>query len=264
MDAVYEKNRELMEYVDVFDTSGASPHFHSQIELLCVTYGKISATVDGTSAILKAGEISLADSYTVHSYAPLPGSVGKVVIVPRSLAAEYAAAHRGSSPACCFTDDKEAFSRAIALIPLIADAAKGENALYLGGLVAALLGAVSGALPYEEKGRGQSQLMREVLSYIYEHGDEPVTLTALAKRFGYTPSHFSRIFNAFIGGGLKEYLGGVRAEKAAALLCSGKSVTDAAMDSGFQSMRTFYRCFKKKYGVAPKDYPGRIGNFGLA
>ncbi|WP_412768158.1 helix-turn-helix domain-containing protein, partial [Escherichia coli] len=31
-------------------------------------------------------------------------------------------------------------------------------------------------------------------------------------------------------------------------------VTDIAFDSGFNSLRSFYRVFKKQYGVAPNEF----------
>lgn len=54
-----------------------------------------------------------------------------------------------------------------------------------------------------------------------------------------------------------------RMQRAGQLLCgravSGLSVADIARLCGYSDIHYFQRVFKKKYGVAPADYDGRIG-----
>jgi AraC-like DNA-binding protein len=96
--------------------------------------------------------------------------------------------------------------------------------------------------------------MRDILTYLHVSCGEPLTLDSVSRRFGYTATHFSRLFNAYTGTNLSEYLNAVRADSAAALLKKGENATSAAMNSGFDSLRTFYRAFSRRYGVPPGTY----------
>ena len=58
--------------------------------------------------------------------------------------------------------------------------------------------------------------------------------------------------------GLTAFINNLRTEHSAELIKSGSSVIDAAENSGFSSLRTFYRCFKNKYGVSPKCFVSKI------
>lgn len=253
----YENSRDAVETVDVFLTGGVVPHFHGSIELLFVISGEIVATVDGKTDTLKAGGFAFADGYVVHAYTKVtPEAVGRVVIIPKSYLSDYDAAHKGKYPAECFSYDEVAFGRSLKIIDLLEDALSDAppDKRLIKGLVGALLAASSEPLRFEKRDRGQSETMREVLRYISAHYDEEIDLKALSEKFGYSPSYFSRIFHAYVGGTLVNYLGTVRAEKAALRIEAGASVLDAAFDSGFQSMRTFYRSFKKRFGCSPKEF----------
>lgn len=51
-----------------------------------------------------------------------------------------------------------------------------------------------------------------------------------------------------------EYIYSLRIKKANGLIKQGCSVTDVAMKSGFQSIRTFKNIYKKVTGITPKEY----------
>lgn len=76
----------------------------------------------------------------------------------------------------------------------------------------------------------------------------------MSEKFGYSPYHFSRLFNSFANTNLKKYVNSVRLDAAADKLKNGVGVTDAAFDSGFRSMRSFYRDFTERFGVSPRKY----------
>ena len=103
------------------------------------------------------------------------------------------------------------------------------------------------------------ELSSKILSYIEENLQNTITPGDISRHFGYNQSYVSRYFHSCFGITLSEYITTVRLKRAAELMHSGKhSLTYCAMESGFGSIRTFYRAFKNEFGCTPKEYSQRI------
>ena len=111
------------------------------------------------------------------------------------------------------------------------------------------------AYPFDEmltEGPKQHELMQDVLTYLAGNFQDPISRDGLARQFGISPSHLSRIFKAATGLSLTEYLARLRVEQARACILAGRdSITDIALSSGFESIRTFNRCFHRIHGCSP-------------
>ena len=95
------------------------------------------------------------------------------------------------------------------------------------------------------------QRINAVTDYARAHLYEDLSLDTLARVAGFSPFHFHRVFKALTEETLNEMVLRLRLERAATLLRSGPnlSLTDAAFESGFQSVAFFSRAFKKHFGV---------------
>lgn len=89
--------------------------------------------------------------------------------------------------------------------------------------------------------------------YIHAHAlVDNINLGEVARHCGVSVGHLSRLFHHATGLTFREYLTQVRIEHAKSLLNrSGKSVTEIAYESGFQSLSQFHRVFRKVYGASP-------------
>lgn len=78
---------------------------------------------------------------------------------------------------------------------------------------------------------------------------------AMAEMAGISRDYFSRIFKNITGMNYSKWLNTIRLEKATELLAEeGRSLTEVAMLSGFQSIPSFNRVFREEKGMAPRDY----------
>jgi AraC-like DNA-binding protein len=97
--------------------------------------------------------------------------------------------------------------------------------------------------------------IEEILHFLHVHYQEEITLSLLAERFSRNASYISRAFKQLVGQTLTEYLHTLRVTRAASLLATtSMSITDIAMDVGFDHTRSFTRAFKDVKGTTPKQF----------
>jgi len=94
------------------------------------------------------------------------------------------------------------------------------------------------------------------MDYIFAHISEDISLDVLASEACFSPFHFHRLFTAIIGETPRDYIERCKLERAANRLCTApeRSVLETALDSGYSSVSTFSRAFKKYYQVSPSKF----------
>jgi AraC-like DNA-binding protein len=98
-------------------------------------------------------------------------------------------------------------------------------------------------------------LIQTILAYVDIHFMEPLTLEQVAKELGISKFLLSRIFSEQLHISFRDYLNSRRSALAQIMLQStSQPVTDIAFDSGFNSLRSFYRAFRKEYGITPNKF----------
>ncbi len=91
--------------------------------------------------------------------------------------------------------------------------------------------------------------------YIYKNFREPLTLDEVSNVASLSPTYFSKKFKQVTGMGFKEYLNFVRLKHAqTALLITNNTITDIALEYGFNDSNYFKDLFKKVYGKSPRDF----------
>ena len=100
----------------------------------------------------------------------------------------------------------------------------------------------------------QERVIR-TLVYIQEHLNEDLPLEEVASVAAFSRFHFHRIFRAFVGEGLKQYVRRLRLERAARnLRVADEPVTQIAFEAGFETHESFTRAFSDMFGCSPSVY----------
>ena len=82
-----------------------------------------------------------------------------------------------------------------------------------------------------------------------------MTVGELAAVCHFSECYFMRFFKQYMNMTCVEYMNQYRMEIAAERLASGReSITDIALDTGFNNISYFNRVFKKSFGMTPKAY----------
>jgi AraC family transcriptional regulator len=116
---------------------------------------------------------------------------------------------------------------------------------------------VSGQISAERPARGglAAWQVRLVTDYIEEHFSEEISLTTLAGLVRLSPHHFCRAFRQSLGRSPCRYHGMRRLEQAKRLLASPNlTISDVALQSGFNETSTFTAAFRRATGVPPTTF----------
>lgn len=98
--------------------------------------------------------------------------------------------------------------------------------------------------------------INKVLKYIDDNLNKDLSLEKLSAIAYYSPFHLHRLFKAYTNETLNSFINRKRIEKTASLLIHEKdiTITELALNYGFNSNSSFSRAFKKSYGVSPSEF----------
>ena len=246
-----EKDRLCFEYRP---TPVTNPHFHSAYEFLFSVHGGQEVLVDGEKRVLQAGEGCFCDGYTVHAYTPNKTPAYILLGDKRYFDPTFAALGNKLSPSFFRFEN---FSLLDALLSLYRAPCKNGllKAETGGGLVKILLAELAKQTEFvPRKTDKQSALVGQILRYAEENLTTDLSLQTLAKRFGYSHEHLSRILHRYLRESWNVYIGRLRVRKADALLTSRPDlpVLTVALECGFESPNTFYRAYKREFSLPPR------------
>jgi AraC family transcriptional regulator len=92
------------------------------------------------------------------------------------------------------------------------------------------------------------------IDYIEDHLKEDLTAESLARIAGFSPYHYYRVFHAYVGKPVMEYIRCRRLAYAVVELVQGKRIIDIALEYGFETHNGFGKAFRKTYGCSPEKY----------
>lgn len=243
----YEKNRDDDKRILIHRSRDHTypAHFHTHLELFLLKSGEYTLTLDGKSEKMQGGDIAVIDSFTVHGYRRTREVADDcVVIIPFDRLHGFWKNHRADRIENPVFRDRALCEELLGLIDqyLVDTAAQTREAgaqLLLARLLEHLRFSPS-------RGGGERLLLREILSYIQEHFRKPLTRADIALALGYTESHISRVFCAYVGKGLSQYVNDLRLQYIERQRQNGdtRPVTDLIFEAGFGSQQTYYRAKK--------------------
>jgi len=102
------------------------------------------------------------------------------------------------------------------------------------------------------------QQLYKVIDYIEIHYGDDLDVETLARVCGFSKYHFHRIFHAVMGETVRSYIRRVRLSKSSSKLKNRQSVTEVAMQSGYETHSAFAKAFKERFGCSPREFSKRV------
>ncbi len=100
----------------------------------------------------------------------------------------------------------------------------------------------------------RARRIRTAIESLLSNVGERRSLSSMAREVGMSPFHFARTFSELTGQSPHQYLLKLRLRHAATMLRDGASVTQSALDSGFENLSHFSRTFRRRFGASPSSY----------
>ncbi len=105
---------------------------------------------------------------------------------------------------------------------------------------------------------GSQRELPLIYTYLQDYFDKPFSLDELSARCGMSKWYVCRLFKKMSGTSIVQFLNQQRIHRAMFLMSEcGSSVTDAALESGFENVSYFIRLFRRTTGQTPKKWVKR-------
>ena len=104
-----------------------------------------------------------------------------------------------------------------------------------------------------KKGSRKTALTDQIIEYISQHYADIQDLSFVVDVFHYSTVHVNSLFKNRLGVSLWRYVLHIRLDRACDMLVNGIHASEVALSCGFKDYSTFYRLFKKSYGITPTE-----------
>lgn len=259
-------------YYDDAHFSGVKTHNHNYYEFYFFLQGDISMYIGGQPFSLKTGDVILIPPGVTHHTVNHNDSVPYRRFIfwiseeyfqqLRALSSdyEYIVSYAQKRKKYVYHNDIINFNNIQALLFRLLEEIHAERfgraskiALGVNDLILHL-----NRMAYEQNVPGQfkknQRLYENLMIYIEAHLEDDLSLDHLAEAFYVSKYHIAHIFKENLGFSVHQYITKKRLAMCRDALLSDSNISKTFLLYGFKDYSSFYRAFKKEYGLSPKEY----------
>lgn len=259
--AYFEKIREDNETLS-FRTGDCSfpAHFHKNIEFLYAFEQGLEVLIDNEKFILEKNQLLFIDAYSVHHILSTQPAIS--LCLPIVFCEDWFNYKENREfKSIVFADDDEFLKNILNRFSSF----ETDNYLIKKSKADLLLGTLAERGEFiSASSKDSNNMVRRAVEYLNKNYNNRLDLNSVAKKIGYGKYTLSHNFKKKTGLDLREYLTQIRLNELVAAVKKQKAkgkdfkLTELVFEIGFESMPTFYRAFKKRFNVTPKQYFLRV------
>ncbi|MBQ4631638.1 MAG: AraC family transcriptional regulator [Clostridia bacterium] len=242
-------------------------HWHTNLELIRVLEGELLITLNKKEIKAKKGDVVFVNSEVVHG--ALPNScvyeciVYNPFFIPGVTDNGFSFSESVASGAVVvndiFSKDDELYACVNKIFDTFSKAGDGSKYIIL-GLFCQMYGLIIKSGKYRsgeiDSASADSVIkLKNVLRYIRDSYDSPITLEDMAQTVGMSTKYFCSFFKSMTHKTPVEYLISYRIDRAVQKLTkTDKSITEIAFECGFNDLSYFIKTFKRINNTTPAAF----------
>ncbi len=223
-------------------------HLHQSFELILPTSGKMEVVVDKKKSILKAGEAVLVFPNQIHSLCDIDSKHLLYIFSPEIVKA-FISEIAGKIP------ENNKFTPSPSLIKALQSSNEKTSLFEKKGMLYTLCSEFHKSAEYTHKKEEEKDSLVRIFNFVEESYNKDASLETLSNTLGFSYSYLSRYFKKAVGISFNSYVNQYKISKACYLLIySDYSVLQCALESGYESLRSFNRNFYLIHSMSPSEY----------
>ena len=223
-------------------------HMHQAFEFITVLSGEMEVTVNSESYNLKKGESLLVFPNQIHSLQSHTSTHMLCIFSPELVKAYSSKVSDKIPQSNIFLPDKH-------LIDTLDKLSENSSILEKKGLFYSLCAEFDKNAQYRERKNDDKDLLYQIFNFVELNYNKDCSLSNLTDSTGFSYSYLSRYFKRVVGISFNDYVNQYRISNACYLLNnSDYSILQCALESGYNSLRSFNRNFVMRLLVTPNEY----------
>jgi len=223
-------------------------HLHRCFEIIIILSGEMRITVDNNDFSLRKNGALMIFPNQIHSLHSEKSEHILCIFSP-DLIKVFSNKVNGVIPI------NNTFYPSEYLINSLKELENSSNICEKKGLLYLLCGQFDKNASYIPNHKTKDDLLYKIFAFVEDNFNKACSLEKLSQKIGYNYSYISRFFKKTVGISFNKYLINYRLSHACYLLYNTQtSILNCALESGFDSIRTFNRNFKLLYGITPEEY----------
>lgn len=227
-------------------------HFHKNLELIYILKGNLNCTVNNVTYKMTTGDFGLCLPYDIHSYAPEKECKYWILVFSGDFV------HSFSKEIVGKVGDGFVFRLKKPVETYVKEQLINNphpSKYTLKSCLYAICEEYLSAVPLTQKDAKKTEIIVRIADYVSEKHTTHISLKDIATEFGYDYNYMSRHFKNIFNMSFTNFVNTYRLETAIELLeTTNASIVEIALNSGFQSVRSFNDFFKRNLNTTPSEY----------
>lgn len=271
MSSIYETikfNSKMQMNIFIHSVNYVQNHWHDSLEILFVLKGNVNIVIDENVYYLSQEDVIVINVNEVHTISSDDDNLILALQIPINFMKHYYENIKFNCKSVLLKDEDkyiiDEIRKILARTMWTYSKDEKDCEIKIQSLVLELIYILCRNFKekddlYNKSGNKYSERLKRIIEYIDSNYQDDISLSTLAEKEYLSNAYLSKFFRKYIGKNFHSYLSSIRLENAVKdLIYSDLSITEIALNNGFNNEKTLFNLFKENYGQTPNSYRKKI------